>query len=89
MLAQLLRVEPESGPGRPETFRIVGVLPQGFYYGNNSRTGVDVLVPQTARIRAYMVRLREGVPPSAAEHRLTEAARVAATSPLPGDWPGV
>ena len=36
-----------------------------------------------------MVRLREGVPPAAAERRLTEAARRAATSPIPDDWTGV
>ena len=36
-----------------------------------------------------MVRLREGVPPAAAQRRLTEAARHAATSPLPADWTGV
>ena len=36
-----------------------------------------------------MVRLREGVPPAAAERRLTEAARRAATSPIPNDWSGV
>ena len=36
-----------------------------------------------------MVRLREGVPPAAAEQRLTEAARQAATSPIPADWTGV
>src|SRR5688572_28330421 len=36
-----------------------------------------------------MVGLREGVPPAAAERRLTEAARRAATSPLPDDWTGV
>ena len=40
-------------------------------------------------IRTYMVRLREGIPPAAAEQRLTDAARRAATSPIPGDWSGV
>ena len=36
-----------------------------------------------------MVRLREGIPPAAAEQRLTDAARRAATSPIPADWSGV
>jgi putative ABC transport system permease protein len=36
-----------------------------------------------------MVRLRADVPPAAAAQRLTEAARQAATSPIPADWTGV
>lgn len=82
-------VEPESRPGGPETFRIVGVLAPGFHYGRDSRASVDLLVPHTSPVRTYMVRLREGVPPAAAEHRLTDAARRAATSPIPDDWTGV
>lgn len=85
----LIRVEAESRAGALETFRIVGILPPAFYFGPASRTGVDLLVPQTSPVRAYMVRLRPGVPPEAAEQRLTEVARQAATSPIPADWPGV
>lgn len=88
-IGRLIRVEAESGPGAVETFRIVGILPPAFYFGRASRTGVDLLVPQTSPVRAYMVRLRPGVPPAAAEQRLTEVARQAATSPLPADWSGV
>ena len=88
-IGRLIRSEPESNPGRPETFRIVGVLAPGFYYGRDSRTSVDLLVPHTSPLRVYMARLREGVPPAAAERRLTEAARRAATSPIPDDWTGV
>ena len=89
VIGRLLRCEPESRPGNPETFRIVGVLSPGFYYGRDSRAGVELLVPHTSPVRVYMVRLRTGVPPAAAERRLTEAARRAATSPIPEDWPGV
>jgi hypothetical protein len=74
-IGRIVRSEPESRPGRPETFRIVGVLSPGFYYGRDSRTSLDLLLPSTAPVRAYMVRLRQGVPPAAAERRLTEAAR--------------
>ena len=65
------------------------MLVPGFYFGRDSRAGVDLLVPHTSPVRAYMVRLREGVPPAAAERRMTEAARRAATSPIPDDWTGV
>ena len=88
-IGRLIRSEPESRPGTPETFRIVGVLAPGFYFGRDSRAGVELLVPHTSPIRVYMVRLREGIPPAAAERRLTEAARRAATSPIPDDWTGV
>ena len=88
-IGRLIRSEPESSPGRPEIFRIVGVLAPGFYYGRDSRTSVDLLVPYTSPLRVYMARLREGVPPAAAERRLTEAARRAATSPIPDEWTGV
>jgi hypothetical protein len=49
----------------------------------------DLLVPHPSPVRTYMVRLRDGVPPASAERRLTEAARRAATSPIPADWTGV
>jgi predicted permease len=87
-IGRLIRAETESRPGRAETFRIVGVLEPGFYFGRD-RTAIDLLVPHPAPIRTYMVRLRAGVPPAAAERRLTEAARRAATSPIPNDWSGV
>jgi len=87
-IGRLIRAETESRPGTAETFRIVGVLAPGFYFGRD-RTGIDLLVPHPAPIRTYMVRLREGVPPAAAERRLTDAARRAATSPIPNGWSGV
>jgi putative ABC transport system permease protein len=88
-IGRLIRSEAESRPGKPETFRIVGVLAPGFYYGRDSRTSVDLLIPHTSPVRAYMVRLHDGVPPAAAERRLTDAARRAATSPIPDGWTGV
>ena len=89
VIGRVIRAEAESRPGAPESFRIVGVQAAGFYYGRESRTNVDLLVPQTTPVRTYMVKLRSGVPPAVAEHRITEAARAAATSPIPADWMGV
>lgn len=88
-VGRVIRVEPESGAGRPEAYRIAGVLTPGFYYGSDSRAALDIMVPQTSPVRTYMVRLRDGVPAAAAERRLTEAARRAATTPIPADWTGV
>jgi predicted permease len=62
----------------------------GFYYGRDRRAGVvELMLPHPAPVRTYMVRLRAGVSPAAAEQRLTEAARRAATSPIPAEWTGV
>jgi predicted permease len=88
-IGRLIRAETESRPGGVETFRIAGVIAPGFYYGRDSRTPVDLLVPEPGPVRTYMVRLRDGVPPALAERRLTAAARSAATSPIPDDWTGV
>ena len=84
----LIRAETESRPGTAESFRIVGVLAPGFYFGQD-RAAVDLLVAHREPLRTYMVRLRAGVPPAEAERRLTDAARRAATSPIPKDWSGV
>jgi predicted permease len=88
-IGRVIRVEAESRPGEPASFRIAGVLEPGFYYGRDARTSVDLLLPHTAPVRAYMVKLRPGVVPAVAERRITEAARTAATSPIPADWTGV
>ena len=63
-IGRLIRAETESRPGKAETFRIVGVLAPGFYFGRD-RTGIDVLVPHPAPIRTYMVLLPARVPPAA------------------------
>jgi predicted permease len=88
VIGRLVRTETESRPGKGETFRIVGVIAPGFYFGSD-RTAIDLMVPHPAPIRTYMVRLRDGVPPAAAERRLTDAARRAATAPIPDEWSGV
>ncbi len=74
--------------GRTETFRVVGVLPPGFWFGRESSVTVDVLAPLRTPARTYVARLREGVPIALAERRLTDAARAVATS-LPPNWTGV
>ncbi len=89
IVGRLVSGEAESRPGSPETFRIAGVLTPGFYFGRDSRATVDLLLPEPSPVRAYMVRLGPGVSPALAEQRITEAARQVATSPIPGDWPGV
>jgi putative ABC transport system permease protein len=89
VIGRLIRTDPEASSGSPETYRIVGVLTPGFYFGRDSSAKVDLLIPQTTPVRAYMVRLRKDVPPAAAARRMTEAARRAATSPIPADWTGV
>lgn len=83
-----IRVESEGRRDRPETFRIVGVLPPGFYFGRDSSARVDVLVPLTVPTRTYMVMLRAGTSPALAERRMSEAVRNTA-SDLPSDWAGV
>jgi putative ABC transport system permease protein len=89
IVGRLIRGEAESRPGSPESFRIAGVLAPGFYFGRDSRVTIDLLVPESSPVRTYMVRLRPAVSAAAAERRITEAARQAATSPIPDDWPGV
>jgi putative ABC transport system permease protein len=84
-LGGTIRAEAENAGGAKETYRIVGVLPPDFYYG---REGVDLLVPLTTPARTYMVRLREGIPPEAAERRITEAAKNVGVA-IPADWSGV
>lgn len=90
VIGRQVRTVTEARPDVSRSLRVVGVIAPGFYFGRDRRSGaVDLLVPQAAPVRTYMVRLREGVPPADAARRLTEAARRAATSPLPMDWTGV
>ena len=53
-----------------------------------STAAIEMLVPMQARARAYMIRLREGVPVALAEQRITAAARAAGSDFRP-DWAGV
>jgi putative ABC transport system permease protein len=71
-----------------ETLRIVGVLPPGFWFGRDSSDKVEVMIPLRTRVRSYMVRLREGVPVSFAERRITEVAKSVGSDFRP-DWTGV
>jgi predicted permease len=68
-----------------ETIQIIGVLTPDFWL---MREGTEIVVPLDPRARAYLVRLKEGVPPQQAARRITEAIR-ATTVGLPPDWAGV
>ena len=72
-MGRQIRGETDTRPGSPDTYRIVGVLAPGFYFGRDSTATVDVLTTQTSRVRVYMVKLRAGVARAAAERRITEA----------------
>lgn len=88
VIGRLILVEADGARATTERFRVVGVLPQEFYFGGDSSQRVDMLVPATSSARTYMVKLHEGVPPSAAEAALTALVRSVAPD-LPGDWTGV
>lgn len=59
-------------PQDADVFTIVGVLPPDFWHVN---TYTGVLTPLRARSYPYMLRLRSGITPAVAEHRLTELVR--------------
>lgn len=82
------QVEVEARQRRLESFRVVGVLPDGFWFGGDSRDLVDLVAPLGTPARTYRVRLRAGVPVDVAESRINEAVRQVA-SDLPADWSGV
>jgi len=88
VIGKLLRVEVEDRPNELRTLRIVGVLPEGFWFGRDSQSRPDIITPLTTSATTYMIRLRGGVPVADAERRLTSTARDVATW-IPPDWPGV
>jgi putative ABC transport system permease protein len=89
VLGKTIRVSAANSGDTPAEYRIIGVLPPGFrYVGNYLRDPADTALPLTAPRPAYMVRLRKGVPPAAAAHRITEAVRSVAAE-MPADWRGV
>ena len=88
-MGRLLRTESESRPGGAESFRIVGVLAPDFYYGRESRTAVNLYGGALCPNPDLHGPAARGDSTKAAEHRLTDAVRLAATSPIPSDWPGV
>jgi predicted permease len=69
-------------PRDPETFIIVGVLPAEFWHLNPY---TQVLTPLRAPTYPYFIRLRENVPASFAESRITGLVR-GASATLPADW---
>ena len=71
-----------------DTYRVVGILPDGFRYARDYARAIDLVTQLRITQRPYMVRLRAGVPPAAAEQRITDAVRGAAAFIPPG-WPGV
>jgi putative ABC transport system permease protein len=77
-----------EGQQTPESFRIIGVLTPNFWFGRESSALIDIMLPGTTTFTAYLVRLRPGVAPALAEHRITQATREAATN-LPAGWTGV
>lgn len=89
VVGQTFRARPANVAGDVELIRIVGVLPQGFRYARElARGDVELVLPLRAPMRAYLVRLREGVPEELAQRRIDEAVRSVATS-LPPGWTGV
>ena len=89
VLGVTIRVSAAASGDTPAGYRIIGVLPPGFrYVGNHLRDPADTAIPLTAPRPAYMVRVREGVPPAFAARRLTEAVRSVA-SEIPAGWQGV
>lgn len=77
----------EAGDLQRIPIRIVGVLPEGFWFGRTSGLPVEMLVPLRTPARPYMVRLRDGVPVEFAEQRITAAARAVGSDFRP-DWTG-
>jgi putative ABC transport system permease protein len=74
--------------GPLDTYRIVGVLSPEFRgLRDHLHSPTDILIPRRGPGRAYMVRLREGVPASLAAERITEAVREVAPA-LPPNWKG-
>ena len=69
-------------PRDPETFTIVGVLPDAFWHLNPY---TQLLTPLRAPTYPYLVRLRPDVPPTVAAERITAAVR-AALPGVPDGW---
>jgi predicted permease len=89
VLGKTLRVRRSELATPFETIRIVGVLPPGFRYAReHARGDIELVVPIDFRWPAYMIRLRKGVAPSAAEQRITAFVSRAASS-IPPDWNGI
>lgn len=88
IIGRRIAADAESRTGAREAFRVVGVLPPGFWFGRDSRDRIDLVAPLLTPARTYMVRLRTGITSAMAEQRLTAAARTVGSA-FPRDWPGV
>lgn len=89
VIGRVFRANPSSLAEAGESFRVVGVLPDGFRWAREySRGLMEFVVPRPVPMQAYMVRLQEGVPVALAEQRLTEEVKRIATS-MPANWQGV
>ena len=82
----MIRTESEQRPGALETYRVVGVIASGFYYGSDRTAGVDVMVPSPAPIRVYMLRLRAGISPPARAHRAVRIQQGARRDAKNASW---
>ena len=88
IIGRTITLEPERDAQARTTLRIVGVLPAGFWFGRESTSHIELLMPLRAEARTYMVLLWPGVSVPVAEARITAAARAVATW-LPDKWTGV
>jgi putative ABC transport system permease protein len=68
-------------PNEVEAFRVIGVLGPGHWH---MHPFTDVMAPLRAPNTPYMIRLRDGVPPSVAAERVTALVKAGATSVPPG-----
>ena len=76
VIGRQFRASLNDQTGQTETYRIVGILPPGFRYAATySRNVIEIVAPLRAPMRVYLVRLRAGVPVSAAEQVMTGAAK--------------
>jgi putative ABC transport system permease protein len=72
-------------PDEPQTFTVVGVLPESFWHLN---AFTEVMAPLRAPTYPYLVRLRRGVAPNLAAERITSLARshAAGVASVPEGW---
>jgi putative ABC transport system permease protein len=82
VLGRTFRGYVSDRPADPETFTIVGVLPERFWHLNPF---TQVLTPLRGESYPYMVRLRPGVQAADAERRIEQAVRDARLS-VPDNW---
>jgi predicted permease len=89
IVGRRLQANTNDQTGPTQTYRIVGVFSPDFRWFRDYVLGpTHILVPLRSQARVYTVRLREGVPVSVAALRITDAAKLVATSVAP-QWRGV